>query len=106
MLDPSGETPRLGAFLGLHGVLPRGDCVLYAESTSSGTRKEYSVQAIFYVESSITRPLATTGTTLPGQTESLEVRFEDEYLKNQNITVHPLMGMLTATGSICICKNE
>jgi len=92
MLDPSGETPRLGAFLGLHGVLPRGDRVLYAESTSSGTRKEYSVQAIFDVESSITRPLATTGTTLPGQTESLEVRFEDEYLKNQNITVHPLMG--------------
>ena len=92
MLDPSGETPRLNAFLGLHGVVPRGDRVLYAESTGSGTRKEFSVQAIFDVESSITRPLATTGTTLPGQTESLEVRFEDEYLKNQNIVVHPLMG--------------
>ena len=92
MLDPSGETPRLNAFLGLHGVVPRGDRVLYAESTGSGTRKEFSVQAIFDVESSITRPLATTGTTLPGQTESLEVRFEDEYLKNKNIVVHPLMG--------------
>lgn len=92
MLDPAGETARLGAFLGLHGVMPRGDRVLYAESTGSGTRKEYSVQAIFDVESNITRPLATTGTTLPGQTESLDVRFEDEYLKNQNITVHPLMG--------------
>lgn len=95
MLDPSGETPRLGAFLGLHGVAPRGDRVLYAESTGKGARKEFSVQAIFDVESPITRPLATTSTNLPGQTESLEVRFEDEYLKNQNITVHPLMGAST-----------
>jgi len=92
MLDPTGETPRLNAFLGLHGVTPRGDRVLYAESSRGGIRKEYSVQGIFDVESSITRPLATTGTTLPGQSESLEVRFEDEYLKNQNITVHPLLG--------------
>lgn len=92
MLDPSGETPRLNAFLGLHGVVPRGDRVLYAESTGSGTRKEFSVQAIFDNESSITRPIAASGTTLPGQSESLELRFDDEYLKNQNITVHPLIG--------------
>jgi hypothetical protein len=92
MLDPSGETPRLSAFLGLHGVVPRGDRVLYAESTGSGTRKEFSVQAIFDNESSITRPIAASGTTLPGQSESLELRFDDEYLKNQNITVHPLIG--------------
>jgi hypothetical protein len=92
MLDPSGETPRLSAFLGLHGVVPRGDRVLYAESTGSGTRKEFSVQAVFDNESSITRPIAASGTTLPGQSESLELRFDDEYLKNQNITVHPLIG--------------
>lgn len=92
MLDPSGETPRLNAFLGLHGVVPRGDRVLYAESIGSGTRKEFSVQAIFDNESSITRPIAASGTTLPGQSESLELRFDDEYLKNQNITVHPLIG--------------
>jgi hypothetical protein len=92
MLDPSGETPRLNAFLGLHGVVPRGDRVLYAESIGSGTRKEFSVQAVFDNESSITRPIAASGTTLPGQSESLELRFDDEYLKNQNITVHPLIG--------------
>ncbi len=92
LLDPSGETPRLNAFLGLHGVLPRGDRVLYAESTGSGARKEFSVQAIFDDESSITRPLATSTTTLPGQSESLEVRYDDEYLKNQNISVQPLIG--------------
>lgn len=92
LLDPSGETPRLNAFLGLHGVLPRGDRVLYAESTGSGARKEFSVQAIFDDESSITRPLATSTTTLPGQSESLDVRYDDEYLKNQNISVQPLIG--------------
>ncbi len=91
LLDPSGETPRLNAFLGLNGVLPRSDRVLYAESTGTGTRKEFSVQGIFDVESSITRPLSASMTTLPGQSESLDVRFEDEYLSNQNITVHPLI---------------
>jgi len=92
LLDPTGETPRLNAFLGLHGVMPRGDRVLYAESTGTGTRKEFSVQAVFDNESSITRPIAASTTTLPGQTESLDVRYDDEYLKNQNITVQPLIG--------------
>jgi hypothetical protein len=92
LLDPSGETPRLSAFLGLNGIMPRNDRVLYAESTNSGARKEFSVQAVFDNESSITRHLAASNTTLPGQTESLELRFDDEYLKNQGITVHPLMG--------------
>jgi hypothetical protein len=92
LLDPTGETPRINAFLGLQGVLPRGDRVLYAESTGSGTRKEFSVQGLFDDESIITRPLLGSTTTLPGQSESLEVRFEDEYLKNQNIIAQPLIG--------------
>ncbi|MCX6855932.1 MAG: Gldg family protein [Verrucomicrobia bacterium] len=92
LLDPTGETPRLNAFLGLQGVLPRGDRVLYAESTGSGTRKEFSVQALFDDESTITRPILGSTTTLPGQSESLDVRFDDEYLKNQNIIAQPLMG--------------
>ncbi|MCW0221219.1 MAG: GldG family protein [Prosthecobacter sp.] len=92
MLDPGGETPRLQAFLGLNGVTPREDRVLYAESTGSGTRKEFSVQAIFDNESSITQPLASSTVILPGQSQSLDVRFSDDYLQNQNITVHPLIG--------------
>jgi len=92
LLDPTGETPRINAFLGLQGVLPRGDRVLYAESTGSGTRKEFSVQGLFDDESIITRPLLGSTTTLPGQSESLEVRFDDEYLKNQNIIAQPLIG--------------
>lgn len=92
MLDPGGETPRLQAFLGLNGVTPRDDRVLYAESTGSGTRKEFSVQAIFDNESSITQPLSSSTLNLPGQSQSLDVRFSDEYLQNQNIAVHPLIG--------------
>lgn len=92
LLDPTGETPRLNAFLGTNGVMPRGDRVLYAESTSSGTRKEYSVQASFADTSSITRPLISSTTTLAGQSESLDVRIDDEFLRNQNISVMPLMG--------------
>ncbi len=92
LLDPEAETPRLHAFLGLHGVMPRADRVLYAESTSTGIRKEFSVQAVFDNESAITLPLATSNTTLPGQTQSLQLRFDDPHLENQNIRVHPLMG--------------
>lgn len=92
MLDPAGETPRLHAFLGLNGVTPRDDRVLYAESTGSGPRKEFSVQSIFDNESLITQALSSSTLNLPGQSQSLDVRFSDEYLQNQNITVHPLIG--------------
>ncbi|TDU70773.1 ABC transporter family protein [Prosthecobacter fusiformis] len=92
MMDPAGETPRLHAFLGLNGVIPREDRVLYAESTGSGTRKEFSVQGLFDNESPITQPLAASTVTLPGQSQSLDVRFDDEYLQNQSITVNPLIG--------------
>lgn len=92
LLDPEAETPRLHAFLGLHGVRPRPDRVLYAESTSTGRRKEFSVQAIFDNESPITLPLSTSNTTLPGQSQSLHLVFDDPHLENQNIRVHPLMG--------------
>lgn len=94
MLDPgvAEETKRLNSFMAMHGVRPRPDRVLYAESTSSGTRKEYTVQAGFDNESPITRPLAASTTSFPGQTQSLEVRYDDEYLRNQNIQAHPLVG--------------
>ncbi|MBB5037197.1 DUF7088 domain-containing protein [Prosthecobacter dejongeii] len=92
MLDPAGETPRLHAFLGMNGVTPREDRVLYAESTGTGTRKEFSVQAVFDNESSITQPLAASTVTMPGQSQSLDLRFDDDYLQNQNITVHALIG--------------
>jgi hypothetical protein len=92
LLDPAGETQRLNAFLAMHGVKPRGDRVIYAESTSAGPRKEFSVQAVFDNESSVTKPLSATTTILPGQSQSLELRFDDDYLRTENITLRPLIG--------------
>ena len=91
LLDPAGETPRLDAMLGLNGVMPRNDRVLYAESTRAGPRKQYVVEAVFDRESMITRPMATSSTSLPGQTRSLELRRDDEQLRTSNIEVAALM---------------
>lgn len=90
-LDPAGETARLDAMLGLNGVMPRADRVLYAQSTRSGPSKEYVVQAVFDPDSVITRPLTTSTISLPGQTRSLQVRESDEQLKAANIEAYPLM---------------
>jgi hypothetical protein len=92
LLDPAAETQRLNAFLALNGVSPRGDRVIYAESTGTGARKEFSVQALFDNESSITRALASTTTSLPGQSQSLDIHFDDDRLRTENITLQPLMG--------------
>jgi len=92
MLDPGGETRRLNGFLTANGVRPRGDRVIVAESTSTGARKEFTVLAEFMKEVSFTRHLASSAVTLAGQSESLELRDEqDAALKEQSITVQPLM---------------
>jgi hypothetical protein len=91
MLDPAGETARLNAFLTGNGVRPRGDRVLTAESTSTGPKKEFSVQAEFLKEAPFIRHLANSSITLAGQSESLEVQNDDASLKEQSIQVQPLM---------------
>lgn len=91
MIDPGGETRRLNAFLTANGVRPRGDRVIVAESTSTGARKEFTVLAEFMKEVSFTRHLTSSAITLAGQSESLELRDEDASLKEQSITVQPLM---------------
>ncbi|WP_395718406.1 Gldg family protein [Prosthecobacter sp.] len=92
MLDPGGETRRLNAFLTANGVRPRGDRVIFAESTSTGARKEFTVLAEFMKEVPFTRHLASSAITLAGQSESLELRDEqDPSLKEQSITLQPLM---------------
>jgi hypothetical protein len=92
MLDPGGETRRLNAFLTANGVRPRGDRVIFAESTSTGARKEFTVLAEFMKEVPFTRHLASSAITLAGQSESLELRDEqDPSLKEHSITLQPLM---------------
>jgi hypothetical protein len=91
MLDPGGETARLSAFLALNGVRPRGDRVLVAESTSTGAKKEFSVQAEFMKEVPFIRHLASSSITLVGQSESLDLRSDDPALREQSINVLPLL---------------
>lgn len=91
LLDPASSTPRLDAFLAHNGARPRGDRVLFAESTSTGPRKEYSVEASFSSGSTVTRFIADSVTHLGGQSESLDLRLEDADLQSRSISVTPLI---------------
>ena len=91
MLDPGGETARLNAFLTANGLHPRGDRVLMAESTSTGPKKEFSVLGEFTKEVPFIRHLTSSAITLAGQTESLEIVAENSSLKEQSISVKPLI---------------
>lgn len=91
LLDPTAETSRLNAFLRANGVRPRGDRVLYAESTSTGPRKEFSVQTGFAKNSPITRPVQDATTRLAGQSESLDLATDENRLRELGLDVKPLM---------------
>lgn len=91
MLDPGGETARLNAFLTSIGVRPRGDRVLMAESTSTGPKKEFSVLGEFMKEVPFIRHLTSSAITLAGQTESLELLQDNTALKEQAISIQPLI---------------
>ncbi|HEY1052407.1 MAG TPA: GldG family protein [Prosthecobacter sp.] len=91
MLDPGGETTRLNAFLALNGVRPRRDRVIVAESTSTGAKKEFSVQAEFMGDIPFLRHLVASSIMLGGQSESLEIRAQDQALKDQAMSIQPLV---------------
>jgi hypothetical protein len=91
LLDPNGDTPRLKKLLETHGVVPRADRVLYAESTSSGPRKEFSVQTLFEPNSPITAPYLSVTGSLSGQSQSLDLKLDSAELRANQITVTPLM---------------
>ena len=91
MLDPNGETPRLDAFVNSYGVAPRGDRVLFAESTGAGPQKRFEAQGLFSRDTVITLPLADSEIVLAGQTQSLELRPEDPALAEQSVVVKPLI---------------
>lgn len=91
MLDPSSSTPKLDAFLAQNGARPRGDRVLYAESTSTGPRKEYGVEVAFSSGSPVTQFLADSIGHLGGQSQSLELRTDAPELKARSISITPLI---------------
>jgi len=91
MLDPASNTPRLDALLESAGIRPSGNRVLYAESTASGPRKQFSVEASFSRESSLTKALRDATTTFSSQTQSLDLRLDEPRLKELSITLTPLV---------------
>jgi hypothetical protein len=91
LLDPNGTTPRLKKFLQSNGVIPRPDRVLYAESTSSGPKKQFSVQTEFLDDSPISKSLRNVSSSLSGQTQSLDLRPESPEVKQQHIEIIPLI---------------
>ena len=91
MLDPNGDTPRLRNFLSSNGVAPRPDRVLYAESTSTGPRKEFSVQTVFLNGSPISKPFSGVAARLNGQSQSLDLRGDTPELHARHIQVKPIM---------------
>lgn len=91
LLDPSGETPRLRQFLQSNGVTPRADRVLYAESTSTGPKKLFSVQTWFLPDSPISRPFTEAAASFSGQTQSLDIKTDSVDLHARHIIVTPLV---------------
>ncbi len=91
LIDPAASTPRLHQFISQNGVVPRADRVLYAESTSTGPRKEFSVQTLFLKDSPISQPFSSVSATFSGQTQSLDLKRESAELRAQQIEVRPLI---------------
>ena len=92
LLDPNRSTKNMNQWLEGLGVKPRGDRVLLAQSTSTGAKKEFSVQAEFSREVPFTQHLSTTVTTFGGQTESLALSGPDDpRMKEKSITVMPIV---------------
>jgi len=92
LLDPGRSTKNLDQWLTSVGVKPRGDRVIMALSTSTGPKKDFSVQAEFARDVSFTQHLANSATTLAGQTESLNLYgADDPMLKEKSVRVRPVM---------------
>jgi hypothetical protein len=96
-LDPAAETPNLNSLLREHGVSPRRDRVMSVVSIPGVTaRKTYDVPVSLMPGPGPTRDLPAMTTRLIGQTQSMEVLYEDDLLRSENIRPLPLM--IAATG--------
>ena len=96
-LDPNAATPNLNSLLREHGVAPQADRVLSVVSIPGVTaRRTYDVPVSLMPGPGPTRDLPALTTRLEGQTQSIEVLYEDDLLKSENIRPLPLM--VAATG--------
>lgn len=91
-LDPNAETPNLNSLLREHGVAPRDDRVLSVVSIPGvAARRTYDIPVSFLPGVGPTRDLSALAVRLAGQTQSIEVLFEDDLLLAENIRPLPLM---------------
>ncbi len=91
-LDPNSETPNLNTLLRDNGVGPHGDRVLSVLSIPGVTsKKTYDVPVVLLPGKGPTRDLPALSMQLNGQTESLDVLFDDDLLLSENIRPLPLM---------------
>lgn len=96
-LDPTAATPVLNSMLREHGVAPQQDRVLSVISIPGvAARKTYDVPVSLMPGAGPTRDLPALSTRLLGQTQSIEVLYEDDLLLSENIRPLPLM--IAATG--------
>ncbi len=91
-LDPNADTPNLNSMLREVGVAPNNDRIL-SEVTIPGVaaRRTYDVPVGLMPGTGPTRDLAALSTQLVGQTQSLDVLYQDELLLSENVRPMPLM---------------
>jgi ABC-type uncharacterized transport system involved in gliding motility auxiliary subunit len=90
-LDPNAQTPRLYEFLKQNGIMVQDDRVLYAQSTGTGIKKEFSVQTYFNYESPITQRLSSSTSQFNGQTQSLKVLDNKELNEEYEVVIKPII---------------
>jgi len=91
-LDPNAKTPNLNGLLREQGVAPNDDRVLSVLSIPGvAARKTSDVPITVMAGSGPTRDLPALTTRLTGQTQSLEVLYEDDLLISENVRPMPLM---------------
>lgn len=92
LLDPTAGTPNLHAFLRAQGIVPQDDRVLLAASVPGlDIEKTYTVPAVFLPGSPVTRELMGVHTTFFGQSQSLKVYEDDAVLRDEHISISPLI---------------
>lgn len=91
-LDPNAETPNLNMMLREVGVAPNNDRILSVVSIPGvAARRTYEVPVALMPGAGPTRDLPALSMRMNGQTQSLDVLFQDELLLSENVRPIPLM---------------
>ena len=91
-LDPNADTPNLNTLLRECGLAPQGDRVLSVVSIPGvAARRTYEVPVTLLPGPGPTRDFPALSFRMGGQTQSIEVLYDDDLLLSENIRPRPLM---------------